>query len=229
MLDRGYPLQRTRSMNIGTFLLRITFVILVGLTFLPDGYGAESGDLHTFYGEVRAYNPATKTMILRSNGQNLSFRVTSETRISSYYGHVSLDKITRGSGATVAIRVDESGHGVAMNIRLEPNANLAKSLALFSVRTLTGEVISGMAFNNYVDYKPPRDEWMGGVPFESARQSMFVLSVQRDGTVSEVKPLRGLGYPELDARAVKWLKKWRFKPNSITEARLPMTYSQWRY
>jgi hypothetical protein len=216
-------------MNVATLPLRIAFVLLLGLSFTPDGRGADSGSLHTLYGEVRAYNPATKIMILRSNGQDLSFSVTNETHLSSYYGHVSLDKITRGSGATVTIKVDERGHGVAVHIRLEPNTNLAKSLALQSVRTLSGEVISGMAFNNYVVYRPPTDAWMGGVPFESTRQSMFVLSVQRDGTVSEVKPLRGLGYPELDARAAKWLKRWKFKPNSITEARLPMSYWQTRY
>jgi TonB family protein len=218
-------------MNLG-MSPRVRFAALAFLFALAFSLGIGTSapqNLHTLYGEVRAYNPATKIMILRSNGQNLSFQVTNETHLSSRYGHVTFDKIKRGSGATVTIKVDASGHATAIHIRLEPDTSLAKSLTLFSVKTTGGEVISGMAFNNYVAYQPPSDAWMGGVPFESARESMFIMSVQPDGTVSDVKPLRGLGYPELDARAKKWLKKWRFKPNTITEARMPITYSQWRY
>jgi outer membrane biosynthesis protein TonB len=36
------------------------------------------------------------------------------------------------------------------------------------------------------------------------------------------------GYPELDARAQKWMKKWRFRPNSLSEVQLPMYFSQYR-
>ena len=31
-------------------------------------------------------------------------------------------------------------------------------------------------------------------------------------------------YPELDARAEKWMQKWRFHPNTVTEVQLPTYY-----
>jgi len=32
------------------------------------------------------------------------------------------------------------------------------------------------------------------------------------------------GYPELDARAERWMKKWRFKPQTLIEVQLPMFF-----
>ena len=45
------------------------------------------------------------------------------------------------------------------------------------------------------------------------------------GTVSEVRPLASLGYSELDERAIRYFKRWKFRPNSVTEVRMPMVYT----
>lgn len=127
------------------------------------------------------------------------------------------------------MRLGEGGIGIAVSIRFDLTAGLAKELALYSVKSTQGETISGMAFNNYVAYQPPRYEWRGAAPLETLSGSMFQLFVRPDGTVADARPLKGLGYAELDARAVKWLKKWRFRPNSITEARMPISYTYSRY
>lgn len=217
-------------MNLRASILHsVSIFALSAVCFAAKSDATKHGELYTFYGEVRAYDPSARTLTIRSNGRNFVFHVTNETRMSSFNGHVDLDKLPRGSGATVVMRTGEHGEGVALKIRFEAAANAANMISLFSAKTTKGETISGMAFNNYVAYQPPADAWSGGVPREKARSSMFLLTIQRDGTVSEVKPLRGLGYPELDERAAKWLKKWRFQPNSVVEARIPMTYSQWRY
>jgi len=78
-------------------------------------------------------------------------------------------------------------------------------------------------------YEPAPDAWVTGITYELKHASMFLLSVRPDGTVADVKPLRGLGYPELDARAMKCLKKWRFRPHSVTEVRMPFGYSETRH
>jgi TonB family protein len=85
-----------------------------------------------------------------------------------------------------------------------------------------------MAFNNYVVFKPPDEAWATGTTYGKLRASMFVLTVQRDGTVSDAKAVQGTGYRELDERAVRWFKKWRFRPNSVVEARMPYGYFQSR-
>lgn len=185
-------------------------------------------ELHTFYGEVKAINLAAKTITIKSSGKSFVFHITSETKISSPHGHVRLEKIQPGQGATVVMRLGEGGRGIAVSIRFEPNAALANVLALYSVKTTQGETISGMAFNNYVVYQPPQDAWATTITYATLRASMFQLSVAPDGRVTDAKPLRGLGYADLDARAVKWLKRWRFRPNSITEARMPLGYYRMR-
>jgi hypothetical protein len=194
---------------------------LLAPAFFP-GAEAASGPLHTFYGEVKAIDLAAKTITIKSNGKSFLFHITNETKISSPNGYVRLDKIQRGQGATIVMRPGAGGIGLALSIRFEASADLANFLVLFSLKTTRGETISGMAFNNYVVHEPRPDAWKGGVTYEKLRTSMFLLLVRPDGTVGDVKPLRGLGHAELDARAVTWLKQWRFRPNSVTEARMPV-------
>jgi TonB family protein len=57
---------------------------------------------------------------------------------------------------------------------------------------------------------------------------VFVLSIAADGTVSNVTLRRSTGYPELDTRAGKWMRKWRFRANSLTEVQLPMYFFEYR-
>jgi len=213
--------------------IRITTLAALVLSFLVLGSGAaetaSSAPLYTFYGEVKSVDPVAKTLTIKSGGKSFFFHVTNETKISSQNEFVRLDTIKRGQGALVVMRIGERGKGIAVSIRFDATAGLANSLALYSVKTNRGETISGMAFNNYVVYQPPPDAWSGGATYEKLRSSMFVLFVRPDGTVADAKPLRGLGYPELDARAVRWLKKWCFRANSVTEARMPIGFSQSRY
>lgn len=213
-------------MRARTILAALLAIFLPGLGSAKVAVAAE---LHTFYGEVKAVDLAAKTITLKSSGKSFVFHITNETKISSWHEHVRLEKVRPGQGATVVMRLGPGGVGLAVSIRFEPSAARASFLAQFSVKTIQGETISGMPFNNYVVYQPPPDEWAGALPLKALRGSMFQLLVRPDGTVADAKPLRGLGYPELDARSVKWLKKWRFRPNSITEARMPMSYTYSRY
>jgi hypothetical protein len=189
---------------------------------------APAGELHTFFGEVKAIDLAAKTLTLKSSGKSFVFHITKETKISSFRKYIRLEQVRPGQAARVVMRVGEGGRGIALSIRFDQDVGVASILSLYSVKTMKGQTVSGMAFEDYVVERPPADAWSGGVRYEAQRPSMFQLFIRPDGTVSEAKPLGGLGYPQLNERAVKWCKRWRFRPNSVTEARMPVGYFQIR-
>lgn len=195
-------------------------------SFVSAKESSDSG-VHTFYGEVVAIDPAKKVLQLKSGHQRFLFRYNDQTKMSSASGPVRLDRILRGTGAAVVMRVGEGNEGIALVIRFVPNASQVTP-PLISARTVRGERITGVAVGKFVDYEPPADEWSGGATLARRNNTgVFLLSVAADGTVSNVTLRTSTGYPELDARAEKWMKKWRFRPNSLTEVQLPMYFSQY--
>jgi hypothetical protein len=211
---------------------RVLPAIVISL-FLTGSVSAEEASdsgRHTFYGEVVAIDQVAKVIQLKTGNQRFLFHYNDQTKISSTNGHVRLDRITRGTGAVVIMRVGEGSVGLAVVIRFVPDASQSKALALISAKTVRGETIRGIAVSNFVDYEPPTDAWSGGATLENRKTpGLFVLSVAPDGTVLSATPRQSTGYPELDARAEKWMKKWRFHPNSVTEVQLPMYYYHSRY
>lgn len=209
--------------------MKIILVAIV-LSFLTLGSGSAapvpSAPLNTFYGVVKAIDLASKTITIKSNGRSLLFHITDETKISGRDRYVRLDTVKPGEGALVVMRLGEGNKGIAVNIRFDSDASQAKFLSLFSARTTRGEMISGLAVNNLVAYQPPDDAFIRGLDLGPTKLRIFRLSVLPDGTVASATPFVSFGYDELDARAVKWLKKWRFHPNSVTEVRMPMAWSR---
>jgi TonB family protein len=190
---------------------------------------APDSNLHTFYGEVVAIDQARKVIQIKNGKQRFLFHYNDQTKISSSSGPVRLDKILRGTGAAVVMRVGEGNAGIAVVIRFVLDPSALNSTALISAKTVHGETITGVAVSHFVDYEPPADEWSGGATLaRKNNMGVFVLSVAADGTVSNVTLRRSSGYPELDARAEKWMRKWRFRPNSLSEVQLPMYFSQYR-
>jgi len=207
-----------------------TLIVSLLLTCFVSARGASDSRLHTFYGEVVAIDQAKKVLQLKSGNQRFVFHYNDQTKITSTSGSVRLDRILRGTGAAVVMRVGEGNAGIALQIRFVPNANKMETLALTSGRTVRGETIKGIALSNFVDYQPPADAWRGGPTFENRKTpGICVLSVEPDGTVSNVTVRTSTGYPELDARAERWMQKWRFRPNTFTEVQLPMYYYHYRY
>jgi TonB family protein len=177
---------------------------------------------------VTAVDLAAKTITIKSNRKSFVFHITNETKMSSLRGPIRLNNVQRGQGAAVVMRLGPGGIGLAVKIHFDLGPSAASWQSLHGVKTTGGEIITGMAFNNYVVYKPRDEAWSTGTTYQSLRPSMFILTVQPDGTVADVKAVRGVGYRELDERAAKWFKKWRFRPNSVVEARMPYGYYQSR-
>jgi TonB family protein len=213
--------------------MRFPVVLPVVLSLLLASFlsATETPDtgLHTFYGEVVVIDQAKKVLQLKNGKQRFLFHYNDHTKMSSSSGPVRLDRILRGTGAAVVMRVGEGDAGIALVIRFVPEPSKLKPIALFSARTVHGENITGNAVNRFVDYRPPDDEWSGGATLGRRNNAgVFVLAIAADGTVSNVTVRNSTGYPELDERAQRWMKKWRFRPNSLTEVQFPMYFSQYR-
>jgi len=213
------------------FLQRFSLLIVLGLFFLPDLATSKetASDKHfTFYGDVVAIDPHSIT--IKSGGKRLVFQITEETKISGRDRPIQLNEIKPGNGATVLMKLGRGDIGIALRIRIDVGQSLSSSLKLFAARTTHGEVISGMALNNYIAYQPPDDGWSGGATLaQSHSDGVFLLEVRPDGTVAEVKVVKSMGYNELNLHAIRWFKRWRFQPNSVTEVQMPMHYFQSKY
>jgi TonB family protein len=213
------------------FLHRIFPVIVLGLFFLPDratGKEASPDKGFAFYGDVVAIDPHLIT--IKSGGKRLVFQITEETKISGRDRPLHLDQIKPGDGATVMMKLGQGNVGIAVQIRVDAGWSISKSLKMYAARTTSGTVVSGMAINNYIAYRPADDGWMGGATLERAQNDgVFLLQVRPDGTVSGVKMVKSMGYNELNVHAIRAFKGWRFHPNTVTEVQMPMSYLQSKY
>ncbi len=214
----------------GMFVRRLVPILALGLLFLPGlapGKEASSDKHFTFYGDVVAVGPHSLT--IKSGGKRLVFQITGETKISGRDRPLQLDQIKPGNGATVMMKLGQGNVGIAERIRIDVGASLSSSLKLFVAKTTSGQVVSGMAINNYIAYKPHNDGWIGGATLErSYSEGVFLLEVRPDGTVAEVKMVKSMGYTELNLRAIRWFKQWRFHPNTVTKVQMPMSYVQYK-
>ena len=55
---------------------------------------------------------------------------------------------------------------------------------------------------------------------------VFLLKVRGDGTVSGVEMLQSIGHPTANADCIRAFAQWRFRPNSVREARVPAYYTR---
>ncbi len=177
--------------------------------------------LQAFFGKITDVNRGAKTITLRL-GSNLVFHITDSTKISDPSGPVSLDQIRLGEGAEIVMRPGKGGNRIAITIKLDHKATFPDEPA---VRTVRGETIMGPMAMEFVVYHPPTSQFQRTVDFGN-RLGTFILSVRPDGTVASVKALKSLGYRELDERAEAWLMLWKFRPHSVTEVQLPMSYTR---
>jgi TonB family protein len=208
-------------------LLPAVIITLLLAAFVSTNEASDSG-LHTLYGQVVLIDPAKKVIVIQSHKQRLVFHYNEQTRISSTLGEVRMDKVIRGTHAAVVMRLGEGNVGIATEIRFVPYPSWAQTLALISATTVHGETINGAPVGKFVVYKPETDGWSSGGPGLGRRNNagLFLLSVAADGTVANVAVRQSTGYSELDVRARNWMKRWRFKPNSLTQVQLPMFFTE---
>jgi TonB family protein len=71
-----------------------------------------------------------------------------------------------------------------------------------------------------------RERWAPGMSsvLRHLMLGVFLLTVRSDGTVAKVETLQSTTHPVLDAQLVAAFMKWRFRPNSVKEVRVPAYY-----
>jgi protein TonB len=57
-----------------------------------------------------------------------------------------------------------------------------------------------------------------------AGSGVFIVNVRRDGTVESVTVYRSTGYAELDRSSIRAFRKWRFRPGTVSKAKIPITF-----
>ncbi|MGH3632260.1 MAG: energy transducer TonB [Sciscionella sp.] len=123
----------------------------------------------------------------------------------------------------------EGNVGLAVQVRFMIDNGRAESMKLWVARTRKGETISGPAIENYILSQPPPFSFSGGAGYGltnkyGSRSGVFHLTVRPDGSVAEVTAAKSFGNDKMNLEAADWLKKWKFRPNSLTEVQVPMVF-----
>jgi TonB family protein len=61
-----------------------------------------------------------------------------------------------------------------------------------------------------------RSRWQGS--------GVYSISIRANGTVRSVEVRKSTGHPVLDQAATVALQQWRFRPGSVKEVRVPLTF-----
>jgi len=56
-------------------------------------------------------------------------------------------------------------------------------------------------------------------------RGLFILHVRPDGTVRSVEVAKSTGYAELDDSGIAAFRRWRFRPNTVTKVKIPLTFT----
>jgi hypothetical protein len=179
-------------------------------------------DLRRFYGEVKAVDSSARTVTI-GMPMRFTFHVREETKITQRSSAIPFDRIKVGDGIDVVGRHGAGDKWTALTISLVKGATFLYSEEI-SARTVQGKTITGLAVIPLITYKPPAAQVSRNIEFGD-RAGLFLLAVRPDGTVADVKSVKPFGVSELDGRAVPWLKKWKFHPNSVTEVRVPINFN----
>ncbi len=208
--------------------LSLTFLSLWFVTAaLMQTAAAAAPERHTFYGEVTSVDLAAKRFTIKSGGRSFVFRYTEQTKLSSFHGYTRWDKIKPGEGATVMMRVGDHGEGVAVEVRLDAfGAARSKFLSLFVAKTTGGQTVSGVAVSNYVAHEPRGDRFSRASDIGAPGDGVFRAAVRADGTIGDVRLVKSMGNRELNERAMAWLKTWRFRPGTVAEVQMPISFSR---
>jgi TonB family protein len=215
---------------------RSAIVILFLAAFLPlhqSNAATASNKLFVFYGEIDTVDASSRTFTLRSDKGRHVFIVTEETKILRDRTVVPLQDLKAGQLAAVEMRLGAGGKGLATSVTLmsrKTAAVLAASApgpldSLFAATTRDGKQISAGQLKPLVLYYTwPRNAHRV-IGYLRLKIGVFLLSVRSDGTVENVETLQSTGHRGADADTVTALRKWRFRPNSVKEVRVPSQYT----
>ena len=225
-----------RSIAAVSRSLRSAIVTLFLATVLPlhqSSAATPSNKLFVFYGQIETIDASSGTFTLRSNKGRHVFMVTKETKILRDRAVVPLQNLKAGQLAEVEMRVGAGGKGLATSVKLI-SRNTAAVLAasapgpvhtLFAATDRDGKQLSAAQLKPLIVHATwPRNSHRV-IGYLRLKIGVFLLSVRSDGSVENVETLQATGHRGADADTVKALQKWRFRPNSVKEVRVPSQYA----
>jgi TonB family protein len=227
-------------MKTGLFLglsMVLSLIVSVQMRAALDA----NNKLFVFHGKIRAVDTAARVFTLQTNKQNYVFVITDQTMITRNGKAQQFADLKPGQPAEVEMQIGRGDKGMAVSVRLIRNSyqldyrvrelQLQSQLqSLFAATTPSEKTISGTELSRLVVHKPRFEPiWHGPSYGPSTRLDVFLLSVRPDGTVSNVEVLRATGYDMLDKPTTEWITKWRFRPNSVVQVRVPIQLVRSRY
>lgn len=185
---------------------------------------AAKAKTYVFRGKIQNVSSAARTFTLLSDKNRYVFHVTPETRIEHEGVARKFSDLWRGQNAEVTMKVGPAGEGIALSVKLV-HVGDAIMLSVLAATTPGGKTLSAEEVKPLIVHH----EWDSGVAsiYWHWKLGVFLLSVRSDGTVAEVEKLQSTGHRVLDVRIADAFKKWRFRPNSVREVRVP-AYYVWR-
>lgn len=221
-----------RTAIVAIFLCVVILGSSPAKTAPVDAKNSSSGDIATIHGTVESVNLPKRTLALKTDKGSLVFAITDKTGIVRNPNWpsgriVTLERVKPGEFAEVVVLAARRGTAVLVN--LGSPSSVLEFLSSFSGKTPNGQTVSGAALEKLVVFIPKKDAFTTSIDYDATKGGSFLMSVRPDGTVSNVEVLSSIGYHELDERAKKWFMRWRFQPNSVTQARAPVSYGmRWR-
>lgn len=201
---------------------------------VPEPLLARQGDICAFSGRVSLIDLAQRTVVV-SLGTSFLFHVPVTTPIAFRKGSAA-DFTALKTGQTVEVVARrEAKDWTATKVTLpDRGIHVIDSAPArpffggeFSVRTTAGKTITGLAAQRYVLYAPP-EQWVNRGIDLGRHSGLFLLSIRPDGTVASVKILQSLTVRELDERSIGRLSRFKFRPGSLAEARVPISYASFK-
>ena len=213
----------------------IGFVIAAFCSARGNAEAAATHKIYVFNGRIQGVKPAARSFTFTGDGKSYEFTVTPETRLTRKGKPVPFSTLLAGEDAEVEMKVGPGGKGVALSIKLTtrergPIPRSAPTLDGPMMDSLCAGTTPGGKRLGPQELKPlvTHFEWPKAthsvIGYLRIKPGVFLLSLAADGGVASVEVLQAIGHRGADADAVKALRKWRFRPNSVREVRVPVQY-----
>jgi hypothetical protein len=234
-MDRPFPKGVAKSLSRASSIPRpkggFSVVLLLGVLFLTFGGAVNAAraanKLFVFHGKIKAVDTAARTFTLQAKKQSYVFVITDRTRIVRNGKAQKFADLKQGQLAEVEMQIGPGGKGMAVSVKLgfytsrelDIRAEELKWQSWFSATTPSGKTLYGRDFVRLIAHLPLWEPI--AVPTSGpVSAGLFRLSVRPEGTISNVEILHSTGDKRLDEWTMRWAKKWRFRPNSVVQARI---------
>ncbi len=100
--------------------------------------------------------------------------------------------------------------------------------SLLAGTTPQGKMLSANEVKPLMLHAPSPPARLGVMGYTNLRIGVFLLKVRADGSVSQIEVLQSTGAAIADSEVKNTFRKWRFRPGSLAEVRVPAYYHRTR-